>query len=91
MESVGKHLNQLAEVYAFIGNVVEDCFVAVSLIFHIPDFHIEVEVKSDLAGTYHRAVFTRFRLVILVHIHRFGFAVDALDIRFRLDICLTHL
>ena len=91
MESVGKHFNQLAKVYAFIGNVVEDRFVAVSLIFHISDFHVEVEVKSYLTGTNHRTVFARFRFIILLHIHLLGFAVDTFDICFRLDVCSTHL
>ena len=90
-ESFGKYLNQLAEVHTFVSNVVEDGLIAVALIFHITDFHIQVQVQCDLAGTDHGRMFLCFRFVEFLHIHRFCFPVDSLYFNISLEVGLLHL
>ena len=41
MECVGQHLDELTEIDSFLGYVVEDGLVAVALILHIADFHVQ--------------------------------------------------
>ncbi len=42
LEGVGQHLDELAEVYALVGYIVEDSLLAVALILHVADFHLEL-------------------------------------------------
>ena len=90
-ESFGKYLNQLAEVHTLVSNVVENSLVAVALIFHITDFHIQIQVQRNLAGTDHGRMFLCFRFVELLHIHRFRFPVDSLYFRIGLEVGFLHL
>ena len=91
MEGFGKYLDELSEVHTSVGNVVEDCLVAVSLVFHIAYLHIQVEAQSYLAGTNHGGVLACLRFVVFLHIHRLCLAVDALDVGFRFDAGFLHL
>ena len=91
MESICQYLNQLTEVYTLVGNIIENSLVAVSLIFHITDFHVEIQVECNLSGAYHGAMFASFGFIIFVHIYLFGFTVDTLDISLRLDVRFSHL
>ena len=40
MEGVSQYTDELSEVYTSVCDVVEDCLVAISLIFHVPDLHV---------------------------------------------------
>ena len=39
VKSIGKHLNQLAEIHTFVGNIVENSLVSVALILNISNLH----------------------------------------------------
>ena len=43
-ECFSQYLDQLAEVHALIGNVIEDSLIAVSLVLYISDFHVQIEI-----------------------------------------------
>ena len=91
MEGIGKNLDELAEVYTFVSDVIEDSLVAVSLIFYITYFHLQSEIFGNLAALDHGAVFTALSLLAFVKIHLFGDTVDTLDIILRLEVCLLNL
>ena len=91
MEGVGKHLDELAEVHTLVCDIVEDGLVAVALIFHVTNLHLQSEVLGYLTTLNHRGVFAVLSLVILVHVHRLGDAIDALDVVSRLEVGLLHL
>ncbi len=84
MECVGKHLDELTEVNALVGDVVEYRLVAVALILHVAYLHLQTEVFSYLTALYHCAVFAALRFVVLVDVHGLGYAIDALDVVSRL-------
>ena len=90
-EALGKHFDQLAEIHAFVGDVVEDGFVAVALIFHIANLHLKSQVLGYLAGFYHGLMLVGFRLTVFVHVHVAGFAVDALELHIGFQIGFFHL
>ena len=91
VESVGEHLDELSEVDALVCNVVENGFVAVALIFHIADFHLQSQLFGYLSALNHGVMFAAFRLVILLHVYGFGYAVDALYVVGRLQVRLLYL
>ena len=77
LESLGQHLDELAEVNAFVGDIVEDGLVAVALIFDVADFHIEVERRGDFAGANHCVVLAGFGLFEFFEVGGFGLAEHA--------------
>ena len=91
MESLGKHLDKLAEVHSLIGDIIENRLVAVALILHITDFHLQVEVFGYLSALNHGAVFAALRLAPFVDIHWFRYAIYALDVVHRLEVRLLDL
>ena len=91
MEGGCKVLDELSEVHALVGNVVEDGLVSVTLVFDVADFHLQTEVFGYLSALDHGAVLAAFGLVVLVHVCLFGQPVDALDVVFRLEVCLFDL
>ena len=90
-EGFGQHLDELTEVDAGIGNVIKDGFVAVALIFHVADFHIQIEFLGYLAGTYHGVLFQRFGFLVLLDVSGACLAVDALDFCAGFEAGLAHL
>lgn len=70
MKRLGKEADQLAEVYSLVSYIVEDSSIAVSLILHVADFHIESQLSSDLTRTYHRLVLASLGGVVSLHIYR---------------------
>ena len=91
MERGCQVLDELAEVHTLVGNIVEDGFVAVALIFHVADFHVQSQVLGNLPALYHGTVLTAFGFVIFLHVHGFGNTVDALDVVGRFQIGFFHL
>ena len=91
MEGVGKHLDELTEVDALVGDVVEYRLVAVALILYVANLHLQTEILGYLAALYHRAVFAALCFVVLVDVHGFGYAVDALDVVSRLEVGFLQL
>lgn len=49
LEGLGKHLYELAEIYALVGYIIEDSLVAVALILHVANLHVELEALGDFA------------------------------------------
>ena len=91
VERVSQHLDELSEVHSFVGDIVEDGLVAVALIFHVTNLHLQFQVFCNLAALNHGAVFAAFGFEILVHIHLFRMAIDAFDVVWRLDVHLFQL
>ena len=81
----------MAEIHPLIGDIIEYRLVAVALILHIADFHVELQARSYLARTYHRVVLAGFRLFIPLKIRRFGFAEHPLTLRIRFYVGFAHL
>ena len=80
MESICQHLDQLSEVYSFVGDVIEDSLVAVTLILHIANLHLQSQVFGYLSALYHSTVLTALCLLPFLEVHGLGYAVDTLDV-----------
>ena len=91
MEGGCKVFDQLAEVHTLVSNIVENSLVAVALIFHITNLHLQTEPQGYLTTLNHRGMLTALGLMILLHIHRTGNAVDTLDIVGTLEVSLLEL
>ena len=91
MKGVCQHLDQLSEIHTLVGNIIEYGLVAVALIFHITDFHLQIKVLGYLTTLDHGVMLSRFGLIILVHIHGFGNTVNAFDVVSRLEVGLLDL
>ena len=91
MESRGKILDELAEVNALVGDVIEDSLVAVALELHVADFHLQSQSLGYLAALYHSVVFACLCLTVFVHVDRLCLTVDALDVVGILDVSLAEL
>ncbi len=92
VELFRKVLDELAEVHAFVCNVVEDGLGAVSLELHVADLHLEAEAGRQLARAYHCAVFARYGLLPVLHIQSLGLAVDFLElVGLGIDAAPCHL
>ncbi len=50
MEGIGKHLDELAEIDTLVSDIVEDGLVAVALIFHVADLHLQSQVLGYLTA-----------------------------------------
>lgn len=91
MESFGKHLDKLTEVYTLVGYIIEYGFVAVTLILHVANLHLQVKALGYLSALYHRSVFAALGLAVFFHIHGLGYAVYALDVVGRLQVGFLYL
>ena len=91
MEGGSQVLDQLAEVHTLIGDIVEDSLVAVALIFHVANLHLQSQSLGNLSALYHRGVLTRLGLTVFIHIYRTGYAIHALDVVGTLQVGLLQL
>ena len=91
VEGFGQHFDELPEVYAFVGNIVEDGLVAVALILHVAYLHLQTKILRNLSTLYHGVVFASLRLPVFLHVHLFGDAVDAFNLILRPQIGLLDL
>ena len=91
MERVGKHLDELTEVDALIGDIIEDGLVAIALIFDIADLHLQTQLLGYLSALNHRVVFAALCLVIFFHVDGLGNAVYALYVVCRLKVGFLYL
>ena len=91
VEGSSQVLDQLAEVHALVGDIVEDSLLTVALILHVANLHVQSQVLGNLTALDHRLVLACLRLVILVHIHLACQSVDALDIIGTLQVGLLDL
>ena len=91
MECVCQNLDELSEVHAFVGYVVENGLIAVTLIFHIAYFHVQAKFIGNLSTLNHGVVLACLCLIILIHIHVASKAIYALYIVSRLEVCFLYL
>ena len=91
MESLGKYLDELAEIHTFISDIVEYRLVAVALVLHVANLHLQAQVFGYLAALDHGGVFAALGLLPLVKVHLLGDAVDALDVILRLEVGFLDL
>ena len=91
MESLGENLDELSEVNTFVCDVIEDSLVAVALVFHVTDFHLQSEVFSYLSAFNHGVVFPGLSLPVLIHVDGSCNSVYPLDIVSRLEVSLFNL
>ena len=76
MELVSKNLDELTEIHAPVGDVVEYGLGAVALKLHVPDFHVQTELHRNLTRTYHRLLLPSDGLLPLLEIIGLCPAVD---------------
>ena len=76
MEFLGEVLDQLPEVHALVGDVVEDGFRPVALEFHVADLHVETEAGRQLAGADHGLVLAGDGFLPALDVEDLGLAVD---------------
>ena len=91
VEGVGQHANEFAEVHTRVGNVVENRFVAVALIFDVADFHIQFERFGNLSALDHRIVLTTAGFVPFFDVRGACFSIHAFDFSCVFGLCLFHL
>ena len=91
MESIGQHLDELAEIHTAIGNVVEDSLQAVTLIFHIANLHLQTQILGNLAGADHGIMLAALCLGIFLHIHLARFAIYTFYLNVGAKIGFLHL
>ena len=91
MEGGSQVFDQLAEIHTLVSNIIEDGFVAVALILHITDFHVQPQVLCYLTALNHGTVLTSLGLVVFIHVNGFGNTVDALNVISRFQVGLFHL
>ena len=80
MEGSGEVFDELSEVYTFVGDVVEDGLIAVALIFHVTNLHLQAKAPGYLSALDHRVVLAGLRLTEFLHVYRLGDAIDTLDV-----------
>ena len=72
VKGFGQHLDKLTKVYTLVGDVIEDSFIAIALVFYVADLHFQSEIFGDLSTLNHRIVFPTLGFGILIHISRLG-------------------
>ena len=92
MEGLCQYSDQLAKVHALIGDIVENGLIAIALILHISDLHVQIQLGRNLTGLNHRIVLSRLCFAVLIQIALFGYAVyfERLAV-VRIVSMLTHL
>ena len=91
MEGSCQILDELTEVDTFISDVVENGLVAIALIFHITDLHVESQSLGDDTTLNHGRMLTGLCLTELLHINLAGYAVDTFDVVGRFEVGLLDL
>ncbi len=91
MEGGSEVLDELAEVDALVGDIVEDGLLTIALILDVANLHLQSEALGYLAALDHGLVLTCLGFAELVHVGLAGEAVDALDIVSRLEVGLLYL
>ena len=91
LEDVGQHLDELAEIDASVGDIIENRLIAVALILYIADFHIQPEFGCNLAGAYHRVGLARLRLFEAFKVGSLRFAEDTQNLGVLAVVGALHL
>ena len=91
MEGVGEDLDELAEIHTLIGDVIENRLVAVALVFHVANLHLQSEVFGNLPALDHRVMLAGLSLLAFLDVDGLGDAIHTLDLVHRLEVRLLHL
>ena len=91
MEGGSEVLDELSEVDALVGDVVEDGLLSVALVLHVANLHLQSESLGNLSALYHRLVLTCLCLAELLHVALSCQPVDALDVVGALQVRLLYL
>ena len=81
MEFFRKDLDELAEVHAAIGDVVEYGFGPVALELDVTYLHFQAQFGGYLAGAYHNLVLPGYGFLPFLYVEELGLAVDAAYVR----------
>ncbi len=92
MELLGEILDQLAEIHATVGDVVEDGLRTIPLELHVPDLHFQAQVRRQYAGADHGLLLAGDGVLPALDIVGFRLPVDLLEHGlFRVDALALHL
>ena len=91
MECVGQNLDQLAEIHTFVGYIIEDCLVAVALILHVTNLHLQSQVLCYLSALNHCGVLAPLSLAAFVQVGLARYTVYAPYLVGRLQIGFLYL
>ena len=81
MEFFRKDLDELAEVHAAIGDVVEYGLGPVALELDVTYLHFQAQFGGYLAGAYHNLVLPGYGFLPFLYVEELGLAVDAAYVR----------
>ena len=79
-EALGEDLYQLAEIDAFVGDIVEYGLDLVALVLHVADLHVQSHVGGDLPRLDHGLVFEGDRLLPALDVVGLGLAVNLAEL-----------
>ena len=91
LEDVGKHLDELAEIHTFVGDIVENRLIAIALLLNVSNLHLKSQIDSDFARANHRVLFACLGLLIALHVSRLGLAEDAQYLGILAQVHTLHL
>ena len=80
MKCLSQHLDEFSEVHTLISDIVENGFVAVTLVFHVTYLHLQSQILGDLSALDHRTVLATLGLLIFIHVHGLGDTIDTPDL-----------
>ena len=83
MELFGEFLDELTEVDATVGGVVEDGFSPIALILNVVELHIEFQARCNLTATVQGVVFLTDGFEELLHVVDTSTAVNLFELRHR--------
>ena len=91
MEGYCQVLNELTEIHTLISDIVEDGLVAITLVLHVANLHVETQALGYLTTLDHGRVLASLRLTPFLDVVLAGYAIDTFDIIGRLDVHLLEL
>ena len=91
MERLRQHLDEFAEVHALVGDVVKNRLVAVALVLHVADLHLQFKLLGNLSRANHRVVFAGLSLLVLFQIRLSRLAVNASHLHALFQVRFLHL
>ena len=92
VELLGQHLDQVAEIHAVVGGVVEYRFRVVALVFDVVDLHHQSQLFGNLACFLERRLFLLDSRGPALDVADFGATEEFLDcLRLVVDFLLDHL
>ena len=91
LEHVGQHLDQLSEVDTLIGDVIENCLVAIALILDVANLHLQSQIDGNLARADHRVLLASLGLLITFHVRRLSLAENTQYLSVFAQVDALHL